>query len=42
MFSFIATTVLPPVLNIVKEVLMTAALALTAYAVNKLWGWLHA
>jgi len=42
MFSFITATVIPSVLHIAKELLMTAALAVTAYVVNKVWSMLHA
>lgn len=42
MFSFIAATVIPSVLHIAKELLMTAAFALTAYVVNKVWSMVHA
>lgn len=42
MFSFFATAVLPSVLNVVKEVLVTAAVAVAVYAVNNLWSWVQA
>jgi hypothetical protein len=42
MFNLIASVIVPAAFNFVKDIVMTAAVAATVYAVNKIWNWLHA